>query len=266
MRILVLVLLVIFNSSLLRFLDSYDGYDRLDAYTWESDEFRAMRLGPVVAAQEEIDCEELAARMTEHDFDLTGLRRNTPFLLQLPVKKPLEFQKLSDAYRMIFEDLVWFPVPRSRNLSVPDVTYGDGWLEKRTYGGERGHEGCDLMGDKMPGGYYPVVSMTGGIVEKVGWLEQGGYRIGVRAPKGAYFYYAHLDRYAKDWQEGDTVCAGELLGFMGDSGYGEERTTGMFPVHLHIGIYIKTDHFEELSVNPYWILRYLEKHRLTYDY
>lgn len=38
-------------------------------------------------------------------------------------------------------------------------------------------------------------------------------------------------------KEGDQVQAGEMLGFMGDSGYGEEGTTGQFPVHLHLGIY-----------------------------
>ena len=53
---------------------------------------------------------------------------------------------------------------------------------------------------------------------------------------------------------------------MGDSGYGPEGTTGMFDVHLHLGVYLRTDHYEELSVNPYWILRFLEKYRLEYAY
>jgi murein DD-endopeptidase MepM/ murein hydrolase activator NlpD len=34
------------------------------------------------------------------------------------------------------------------------------------------------------------------------------------------------------------VQAGTLLGFMGDTGYGEEGTSGKFPVHLHVGIYV----------------------------
>ena len=52
--------------------------------------------------------------------------------------------------------------------------------------------------------------------------------------------------------------AGQILGRMGDTGYGPEGTTGQFAVHLHLGIYIQTKRTEELSVNPYWILRYLE--------
>ena len=61
--------------------------------------------------------------------------------------------------------------------------------------------------------------------------------------------------------------AGELIGYMGDTGYGKtEGTRGNFDVHLHVGIYIKTDHNEEMSVNPYWILKWLEKRRLVFTY
>ncbi len=65
--------------------------------------------------------------------------------------------------------------------------------------------------------------MTDGMVEKIGWLPLGGYRIGVRSPGGGYFYYAHLSSYAENFCEGDQVKAGEILGFLGDTGYGEER-------------------------------------------
>lgn len=59
--------------------------------------------------------------------------------------------------------------------------------------------------------------------------------------------------------------AGDLLGFMGDTGYGTEGTTGMFPVHLHLGIYLYQDN-KEISVNPYWILQYLEEHKVKCAY
>ena len=109
--------------------------------------------------------------------------------------------------------------------------------------------------------------MSDGVVERIGWLEMGGWRIGIRCPGGAYLYYAHLYDYARNFQEGDQVKAGELLGYMGDTGYGKtEGTTGNFDVHLHLGIYIKTDHNEEMSVNPFWILKYLEKRRLIFTY
>lgn len=90
------------------------------------------------------------------------------------------------------------------------------------------------MADKNERGLYPVISISDGMITNLGWLEKGGYRIGITSPSGVYYYYAHLESYA-EIKEGDQVQAGEMLGFMGDSGYGEEGTTGQFPVHLHLG-------------------------------
>ena len=116
------------------------------------------------------------------------------------------------------------------------------------------------MANKNQRGLYPIVSMTDGTVTNKGWLEKGGYRIGITAPSGAYFYYAHLESYSHI-EVGDKIKAGDLLGFMGDSGYGKEGTVGQFAVHLHLGIYVYLDG-KEVSVNPYWVLRYIEKQRV----
>ena len=106
-------------------------------------------------------------------------------------------------------------------------------------------------------GVYPVASMTDGVITNLGWLDAGGYRIGVTGDSGIYYYYAHLDSYA-DLKAGERVKAGDLLGFMGDSGYGPEGTTGKFPVHLHIGIYLY-ENGKTISVNPYYVLLSLNK-------
>ena len=70
-------------------------------------------------------------------------------------------------------------------------------------------------------GTCPVVSMTDGTITNLGWTEKGGYRIGVTSDSGTYYYYAHLHSFGNK-KRGDTVIAGEVIGFMGDSGYGEE--------------------------------------------
>lgn len=163
--------------------------------------------------------------------------------------------------RAIWEDVVCFPVPASTKHKNYTVTYTDSWMNERSFGGKRGHEGTDLMASENTPGLYPVVSMTDGVVESLGWLPKGGWRIGIRAPLGGYFYYAHLDSYAK-LEVGDRVSAGDLLGFMGNTGYGPEGTKGMFATHLHIGIYIYPDG-AETSVNPYWILRMIEEKKLS---
>ncbi len=165
--------------------------------------------------------------------------------------RPKQYEMLENAFCAVWDDLVCFPV-KCR------VSYEDSWMEERTYGGKRGHEGTDLMPPTNQRGFYPVFSATAGTVEHMGWLQKGGWRIGIRSEQGGYFYYAHLSEYAPGMEEGKTVEAGEMLGYMGDSGYGEEGTVGQFAVHLHFGIYIQTADGREVSVDPYWILKGLE--------
>ena len=177
------------------------------------------------------------------------------------------FSIYQETMESVWGELVYFPVPDSSVNEEATTAFENTWMAERTYGGKRSHEGIDVMASIEEAGYYPVVSMTDGVVEKIGWLEKGGYRIGIRSPHGGYFYYAHLYQYAQDFKEGDSIKAGQLIGFMGDTGYSKvEGTVGNFDVHLHLGIYLQTEHFEELSVNPYWILRYIENKRLVFEY
>ncbi len=172
-----------------------------------------------------------------------------------------------ELYENIWKDLVYFPIPASESNEEAVTTYENSWMFERTYGGSYGHEGTDIMAGIQTPGYYPVVSISDGVVEKVGWLEKGGWRIGIRSPHDVYFYYAHLDSYGEDFHPGDVIKAGQLLGYMGDTGYGvQEGTRGKFDVHLHMGIYIRTEEIPELAVNPYWFLKYLEQNRLSYNY
>ncbi len=163
-----------------------------------------------------------------------------------------------DFCESIASELEVFPVLTDAG-EEQEISYENSWLEPRTYGGNRGHEGTDIMAGNNTAGYFKIVSATDGTVEKLGWLEQGGYRVGVRSDNGNYYYYAHLHSYADKLEEGMRVQAGSLLGYMGDTGYSKVvGTTGKFPVHLHFGIYLKTSK-EDMSINPYHILRWLEE-------
>ena len=43
-------------------------------------------------------------------------------------------------------DMVYFPVPESSyDTKRYNVSFADSWMESRNFGGERGHEGCDIM-------------------------------------------------------------------------------------------------------------------------
>lgn len=246
----------------------------------ETVKFRNMAFDPRELTALKADCAKMdadwiplfAAAMLDGDFFL-GEAENSRDMEYLKMRvrgyerrNPEAFGRLCDSYRAVLSDLVYFPIPLSTRNEKAVVSFENSWMYERSFGGIRGHEGTDLMPSVPETDLYPVVSMTGGIVENVGWLTKGGYRIGIRSPHGGYFYYAHLSAYAKEFQKGDTVAAGELLGYMGNTGYGEEGTTGMFDVHLHLGIYIRTEQYKERSVNPYWVLRFLEDSRLRYNF
>ncbi len=169
-------------------------------------------------------------------------------------------------YLIFWNDLKCFPVAGSVHAQTENFSYENSWHEKRHYGGERLHEGCDIFPENAKIDYYPVLSITDGTVEKIGWLPMGGYRVGIRSPGGGYFYYAHLSSYSQDFCEGNKVKAGEVLGFLGDTGYGEEGTRGKFPPHLHLGIYISTKEEEEYSLNPYPVLQFLQERQKNFFY
>ena len=126
------------------------------------------------------------------------------------------------ACRAVWDDVEYFPVAEPSNRSDAAVTFEDSWMFGRSYKGERGHEGTDIMAAVNERGLYPVVSMTDGTVKNKGWLELGGWRLGIETERGAYFYYAHLDSYA-DIEVGDEVKAGDFLGYM-------EKGAVQFPV------------------------------------
>ena len=190
------------------------------------------------------------------DWQAENLSKTTESLLE-------QYQRQIES---VWEELIYFPVPNSALSPNVSVSFHNTWQAERNYGGKRKHEGIDLMADPDKSGYFPIVSMTDGTIEQVGWLEKGGWRIGIRSDNGNYYYYAHLESYVGDWKEGDQVQAGDLLGYMGDSGYGPEGTTGQFPVHLHVGIYMPLGVEDELAINPYWMLKYLEEKKVKWDY
>lgn len=160
----------------------------------------------------------------------------------------------------VWEDSKVFPMLQlTPGEDTPDWDFGDSWLSERTYGGQRLHEGTDIMTAKNVRGLYPVISMSDGVVEKLGWLEKGGWRIGIRSEHDIYYYYAHLESYMPDLSESDMVYAGDILGFAGDSGYGEEGTVGNFAVHLHFGIYVNDKDGVETAINSYPVLVKLEQ-------
>lgn len=174
---------------------------------------------------------------------------------QIMISEKMERQCSAEEVRDLLREMKCFPVREDRS-GGETWYYENGYGDARSYGGKRQHEGIDIMASNNKAGYFQIQSVTDGIVEQMGWLPLGGYRIGVRSSTGYYYYYAHMDEYADGMKIGKKVSCGDILGTMGNTGYGEEGTKGKFAVHLHFGIYRQVKG-KEKSLNPYYFLNYL---------
>lgn len=94
-------------------------------------------------------------------------------------------------------------------------------------GGRRDHHGVDIFAPRGT----PVVAAADGIVRRVNTTDIGGRVVWLAdSTHGQSLYYAHLDNWAV--QQGAEVKAGEVLGYVGNTG--NARST---PPHLHFGVY-----------------------------
>ena len=137
----------------------------------------------------------------------------------------------------------------------------------RSYGYRRQHLGHDMMGQIGT----PVIAVESGYVEALGWNQYGGWRLGVRSFDGLrYYYYAHLRQnypYAEGLEEGSVVTAGDVIGYMGHTGYSTtENVNNIDEVHLHFGIQLIFDESQkegnsEIWINPYQLVRFLRNNQ-----
>ena len=108
------------------------------------------------------------------------------------------------------------------------ATFGDSFGAPRPDIISGWHHGEDIF---APLG-TPLLAVTDGTVHTVGWNEIGGWRLWLRDATGDEFYYAHLSAYSPLAVEGKHVQAGDVLGFLGESGDAD----GGLP-HLHFEIH-----------------------------
>lgn len=92
----------------------------------------------------------------------------------------------------------------------------------------RFNQGVDLF---APLG-TPVLAAHDGTLVQVGWSNIGGRQEWLRDTSGNLFYYGHLSAYAPVAKAGAQVHAGDVIGFLGDSGDAQGT-----PYHLHFEIH-----------------------------
>ena len=138
----------------------------------------------------------------------------------------------------------------------PYTDYDD-FGSSRSFGYRRQHLGHDMMGQIGT----PIIAVESGYVECLGWNRYGGWRIGIRSfDKKRYYYYAHLRQnfpYSRSLKEGSTVTAGDVIGYMGHTGYSDkENTNNIDIIHLHFGLQLIFDESQKDGNNEIWISCY----------
>ena len=123
----------------------------------------------------------------------------------------------------------------------------------RSYGFKRQHLGHDMMGQVGT----PIIAVESGYVEALGWNQYGGWRIGIRSfDKKRYYYYAHLRKnypYQSNLQVGSVVTAGDVIGYLGRTGYSAtENTNNIDTPHLHFGLQLIFDESQKEGNNEIW--------------
>lgn len=141
--------------------------------------------------------------------------------------------------------------PLAKNFPYNDF---DDFGVSRSYGFKRRHLGHDMMGQVGT----PIIAVESGYVEALGWNQYGGWRIGIRSfDKKRYYYYAHLRKnypFQSNLKEGSAVQAGDVIGYMGRTGYSsKENTNNVEEPHLHFGLELVFDESQKESDHEIWI-------------
>jgi murein DD-endopeptidase MepM/ murein hydrolase activator NlpD len=136
---------------------------------------------------------------------------------------------LDPAVRLGITDKLTFPVDT-------DTQYGslvclNNFGGRSTANGACSHGGVDIGNDQISGQGRPLLACADGFVAKDESFSSAGKTRILRDGLGTYYRYHHLDSYESTLNEGDEVVAGQVIGYMGNTG----NTTWN---HLHFEIWI----------------------------
>jgi murein DD-endopeptidase MepM/ murein hydrolase activator NlpD len=128
------------------------------------------------------------------------------------------------------------PVPKALDVRLTSggyvvPVYGPSSFSD-TFGAARSNTGWHHGEDIFAPLGAPILAVTDGTIFSVGWNDVGGLRVWLRDRHGNEFYYAHLSAFSQLAVDGNQVQAGDVLGFMGNTGDAEHT-----PYHLHFEIH-----------------------------
>ena len=124
--------------------------------------------------------------------------------------------------------------------------FSDTWQAARP--GGRLHEGVDIIGARG----LAIYAVADGVITRMltgGTLSGNSIRLTIA--DGTYFFYAHLDGFVAGLSAGQSVRAGQVIGYLG--------STGATSNHLHFEVHPKGG----APVNPYPIVKAVDACNVT---
>jgi murein DD-endopeptidase MepM/ murein hydrolase activator NlpD len=113
-----------------------------------------------------------------------------------------------------------------------------------TFGAPRSDVPAHVGNDIFASFGTPIVAVADGRIYRVGTLPIAGNRLWLRDKKGFRYFYAHLSDFAAAAYNGADVHAGEVIGFVGNTGDAEPT-----PPHLHFEVHMPDG--AVVDPNPY---------------
>ena len=126
-------------------------------------------------------------------------------------------------------------------------SYSDTFGAPRMFGTSYAHlhQGTDIFAASGT----PLVAVERGVVIRMGSDVLGGTKLWLVGASGTRYYYAHLSGFAEGLVDNTVVSAGQLVGYVGNTG--NALTT---PAHLHFEVHPNGGP----AVNPYPLLRIVD--------
>ena len=194
-----------------------------------------------LAAKEAVDADlvQTAERLVDARLELEGARAALVEARRASVSAQFNLAVFAAGSEIVIRGFV-FPVGDPHS-------FGDSFGAPRMMGTgyEHAHQGTDIL---APTG-TPLLACERGIITRMGSDVLGGTKIWVKGESGTYYYYAHLNAFEEGMTDGLVVEAGDVIGYVGDTGNARGG-----PPHLHFEIHPDGGP----AVNPYPLLKVVD--------
>ncbi len=222
--------------------------------------------------------ELLAIYCLENDFFPKKIE--APTITEIEQNFIINYDKIKDKYsnstiepyykmfNTVITEIKYFPIPLNYDKEEsPSYMYGDSWGSVKTLENSQNYfEGTDIFDRENIPGRIPIVSMTDGVIENIGWSDLSGFKVEIKTTNNTIYYYSHLNSFLNTLSKGSKITAGQHIGYMGNTGYGKkEGTESNYQSRIHIGISLDSFGTKEFWINPYPFLRLKEFSKVEYN-